>query len=328
MEAFFDHWRSALGVRSTLAVVAFSLLATACATKEAQLTDPPEVPGLPQRSTHAEFVTPSGIRILALHTGWVGVRPTHRELRAPRFLAVPLIFAESSWADWMPIISYVVIHPEGTFLVDTGASPDINDKSYFSCDEYNEVFYDNNLRFAVPNGDDLNARLTEVGIAPADIMAVVISHFHADHIGEVALLPNARFFTGAGNWPKHVGSFTCRLPSGFTPEFPEFSGGTFGGFRTSKPFTSDGKIKMIALPGHTPGHIGLMVSDADKTWLMVGDATFDADQTKRSAVTGVSQDFDDAIATQESLKNLLDSHVVILLPSHDAAVLSLKTKSN
>jgi glyoxylase-like metal-dependent hydrolase (beta-lactamase superfamily II) len=278
------------------------------------------VPAADSLPTVSQVTTPSGMRIHALRTGWVAVKAIHRELDVPRWWALPSILLGRSWADWMPIVVFVVEHPEGVFLVDTGPSAQINDDGYFACDTGNAFFYERNMRFAVPPGDTLAPRLVEAGIDPGRITTLLITHFHADHVGGVDIVPRARVLTGAGNWPRHTGSFTCRLPTEFSRETVRFDGPPVGSMTASRALTSDGKIRVVSLPGHTPGHVGLAVTDAGHTWLMVGDATFDFEQTRRSAVAGVSQHFDRATATQEQLNALATTNSVTVLPAHDPSV--------
>jgi N-acyl homoserine lactone hydrolase len=292
--------------------------------------------------------TQSGYRIAALHTGWVGVKRTHRELDVPAWLAVPSIMLGSKFAPWMPIICYAVVPPSaaaaaadvrssgisaappsaGTVLVDTGPAEDINDPSYYACDPHNEFFYKRNLRFYVRPGETLGPRLGQAQIEPSSVSDLVITHFHADHVGGAHLLPNAQAITGPGNWPNHVGAFTCKLPRGFNPRAAEYTStapvpaGSSSVFQELFPathaLTPDGRVRVVPLPGHTPGHCGVALLDGQQTWLMAGDATFDVDQTSRCGVCGVSQDVPLALDTQRRIKQLLerDPHAV-LLPAHD-----------
>jgi N-acyl homoserine lactone hydrolase len=273
-----------------------------------------------QTPTMAQTTTVSGIRIHALRTGWVAVKGTHRELDVPRVLALPSIIFGRDWAPWMPIIVFAIEHPEGVILVDTGPSPQINDTDYYACDKNNEFFYKRNLRFSVPAGDTLRPRLMQAGIDPARVASLVITHFHADHIGGVDVVPQAKAFTGVGNWPQHTGSFTCRLPAGFQPQLVDTSAVAATDLAKSTALTVDGRVRLVPLPGHTAGHIGVAVTDGGHTWLMVGDATFDLDQTERGAVTGVSQDISNAQATQKQLKRTAASGAVTVLPAHDPSV--------
>lgn len=309
--------KSSAGGRSRSAVRA-GLLAVMPALALAAEPGPAPPPDDPV--TSAQVTTPSGIRIHALRTGWVAVKPTHRELDVPRWMALPSILLGRRWAGWMPIIVFVVEHPEGVFLVDTGPSPRINDADYFACDSSNAFFYERNMRFAVPDGDTLAPRLAQAGIDPGKVRILLITHFHADHVGGVDVVPRARVVTGAGNWPRHTGSFTCRLPEGFAPSTVVFDGAPIASLPASHAITADRKLSVVPLPGHTPGHVGLAVTDAGHTWLMVGDATFDADQTLRGAVSGVTQDVDRAAATQAQLKAASSSTSVTVLPTHDLSV--------
>lgn len=284
-------------------------------------SEPPPAPSPDSSPTVAQMVTASGIRIHALRLGWVAVKSTHRELDVPRWLALPSIMLGQTWAAWMPIIGFAIEHPEGVILVDTGPSPEINKDDYYACDKTNEFFYKRNMRFSVPAGDTLGPRLAQIGIGAAQVSAVVITHFHADHIGGVNLVPQAKAYTGAGNWPSHTGAFTCRLPTGFVPTTVSFDG-SGAGIAPSVALTADGKVRIVPLPGHTPGHVGVTVSDGGRTWLMVGDATFDQDQTNRGAVTGVSQNIATALATQALLKSLTAQGEITMLPAHDPTVFS------
>lgn len=285
---------------------------TACSSTP----EPPLPASLPET---ASLTTPGGLKIHALRTGWVGVKRAHRELEAPDFWALPAVLT-SGWAPWMPIISYVVEHPEGVFLVDTGPAEAINSPDYYTCDPNNEFFYQLNLRFSLPPGDTLLPRLQSLGLAPERITNVLITHFHADHVGGIGHLPRARFLTGPGNWPAHVGSLTCRLPAGFQPEIVSYAPEPVGLFTRSRALTSDGRVRVVPLPGHTPGHAGLVVLDQGHLWLFAGDATFDTDQTLRGGVTAVSQDLPQARHTQGLLRDLLALGDVTLLPAHDPDV--------
>jgi N-acyl homoserine lactone hydrolase len=170
---------------------------------------------LPKVIGHATAVTPSGFRIHAMRTGFVGVKRTHRELNVPASLAVPAIFLGSEWAPWMPVISYAVEAPNdgGVFILDTGvaASADTDPGAYYSPDPSNAFFYLRNLRLRLPAGDALADRLSDAGIAPSSVRGVVLSHLHADHVGGLDAVSHAPVYTGRGNWPAHVGSFTAYM---------------------------------------------------------------------------------------------------------------------
>ena len=280
-----------------------------------QSSKAPEAPSPEIFPAVSQAKTPGGTHIYALRTGWVNVKKNHRDLKVPSWWVLPAIFF-GEWADWMPIISYVVVHPEMTLLVDTGPERAILQKNYYDCDPNAAFFYTRNLRFSVPPGDTLKERLQEIGMAPEQIDRVLITHFHADHVGGLKDVAHARVSTGSGNWPGHVGAFTCRLPAGFSPEllnFPE-------PFAESEALTTDGALHFISLPGHTPGHVGLSLKEGQKRWLMVGDATFDAVQSASGNVAGVSEDMAQAREVQKKLHLAFEDPDTLVLPAHDVSV--------
>lgn len=305
--------------RRTIASLLFplSMMLAGCTVPAAH---PAPSPGSDPLPLQAEITTASGIRIIAMRTGMVQIKTQHREVTVPRLLATPAIFLGSNWADWMPIISFAIVHPEGTVLVDTGPAADVNAEDYYGCDPFNAVFYKRNLRITVARDETLAARLAAAGVEPANVTKLVVTHFHADHIGNVDLVPRAAFYTGEGNWPKHVGSFTCRIKSGRVPDSPTYSKSGIEGFEQSMALTRDGKVHIVPLPGHTPGHVGVAVTDGGRTWIMAGDATFDQGQSTRGALAGVTQDFDRAQASQSLLNRLWTRANVVVLPAHDASV--------
>lgn len=302
--------------RSLLAAGLIS--ATACFPSP---TAPPAVPSIPEPIPVATLRTADGrIAVHALRLGWVGVKGAHREFDVPAFIAIPAIFLGRSWTPWMPIISYVIEHPDGAILVDTGADAAFAQEDYWACDKRTGLFYRKNLRFAVPSGDDLDTRLSGVGLSAEQVKQVVITHFHADHLGALPRFLDRPVLTGEGNWPTHRGSFTCRFPASFKPELvaaTPFSAALTGG----RALTRDGRIRVVSVPGHTPGHVGVVIEDGNRRILLAGDATFDLAQSARGGVTGVATDRRAARATQRTL-TALDSAGTLVLPAHDETVFS------
>jgi len=276
-------------------------------------TDPPNVVAVPEVAQ----VVAGDIRITALRTGWVRVKRPHQEFHGVGAFRFPAIIAARNWGPWMPIISYVVEHPERTVMLDTGASPNINDADYFSCHRPSEWFYGENLRFHTGPDEALGARLAVAGIDAASVDDVLVSHFHGDHVGGFGDVPRAVIWTGPGNLPKHVGSFTCRLPEDRPVRDLSWAPDAAGVFAGAQALTSDGRVQAVRLEGHTPGHIGIRVQTGGGTWLLVGDATFDRDQTERGAVTGAAQDLRRSRETQAVLGQLWAGGAVVL-PAHDA----------
>ena len=90
------------------------------------------------------------IRLTMFQTGWVAVKKPHLEFSGPAALRVPAILSSLSWTEWLPITAFVIEHPEGVIVVDTGETMQmVSDPDYPACDPGSRFFYSRNLRFAL-----------------------------------------------------------------------------------------------------------------------------------------------------------------------------------
>jgi len=291
-----------------------AVLAFGCGTTDLARVEPPSLP------REAETTTPSGIRIVAVRTGWVGIKEPHWRYEPPALLVLPRLVLSRRWHPWLPNISYAIARDGRSLLVDTGADPAIESDDYMRCDPANRFFYRHEMRFRADPEDTIDRRLPELGVRAATLETIVITHFHGDHPGRLAAFPPTRVVTGPGNWPEHVGSVPRTMPPGFAPEIATFPDGPFGVFERSQRLLDGDDVRLVPLPGHTPGHVGVLVRDGARYWLVAGDATFTEEEARSGHVCGLSQDVELAGRTQDRIRRQLDEYDTVLLPAHDPAV--------
>jgi len=184
---------------------------------------------------------------------------------------------------------YLIRHAEGWMLWDTGVADAIA---------------------AMPDGQapsdprmthwrrpkTLASQLEELGVRPADIKYVAVSHSHPDHIGNVALFPQSMLLVQKFEyeWPGPTG--TPR----FKPEQPvtklEGDHDVFG----------DGSVTIIATPGHTPGHQSLLVR-LPKTGALVlsGDAVHFQSNWENRGIPANNTDKDQTLASMQRIADIL-----------------------
>lgn len=259
------------------------------------------------------------VRVTVVPVGWIAVRPPHREHNGPWALRYPALLAATRWAPWIPVNVVLIEHETGIVLVDTGEAVD-QPPGHFGCgDAAQERFYRTFLRIPVRPGTETPTRLRALGVQPTQIDTVVLSHLHSDHVGGLASFPRARVVVGPAA-RQATGALACRLPSERVDE-DDAPDGPVGPFPRSGALTSDGKIRTVPLPGHTPGHLGVAVSTDLGLVIAGGDAAFDHEQLRRRALSAVVHDPDANRATHAQLAGVLDEGGMVLLAHQPQAEL-------
>jgi N-acyl homoserine lactone hydrolase len=144
---------------------------------------------------------------------------------------------------FMSVASFLVVHPKGTLIWDTGAVPD----SAFKPDGKPGT-----MRYATAT-KTLRSQLAEVGYSPADITYLALSHFHWDHVG------NANLFAGS-TWLVTKAERDIMFSD---PPSPRTEPQNYSALKNAKTIFltgsqydvfGDGAVVIMAAPGHSPGH--------------------------------------------------------------------------
>jgi glyoxylase-like metal-dependent hydrolase (beta-lactamase superfamily II) len=188
-----------------------------------------------------------------------------------------------------PALPALLIHPlEGPILFDTGYAP--------AFDRATHPFPERMYRWLTPMrldaGRDAASQCRARGFEPGDVRHVVLSHFHADHIAGLHDFPQARIHcarggfvhaTTRGRWRSVCsGVLKGLLPHDIAARAKFFEEAPARELcADARPFTQgadllgDGSLLAVELPGHCPGHWGLLVADARcGLHFLVGDAAW------------------------------------------------------
>ncbi len=178
-------------------------------------------------------------------------------------------------------------------------------------------------------------QLARWDLTPRDIRRVIISHFHADHIAGLRDFPHAAFIATQaaydgihgkqGIGALRRGFIPALLPDDFTQRtelLPAFAGEDLPGLGATHDLFGDGTLRLVALPGHARGQIGLLAQTArgpvlfaaDGCWLTRSIAT----NTPPHPITNLLAD--DPKAVRRTISGLhafaqAQPHVIII-PSH------------
>ena len=160
--------------------------------------------------------------------------------------------------------------------------------------------------------------LKQMNVNPDDVKYVGISHYHADHTGQLAVLKNATLLIGKGDW------------DGITAN-PPIAGANTKGFAewiaekrkletqiADKDVFGDGSVVMLRAPGHTPGHSMLLVRLKEMgPVLLSGDAVHFLENYDYEGVPGFNFDRAQTIASIQRIKQIQKNLKATLIIQHD-----------
>jgi N-acyl homoserine lactone hydrolase len=224
----------------------------------------------------------------------------------------------------MPVLSYVVRHPRaGTFLIDTGLHADAH-RSLRG--DYGRVLATlfRNLR---PAGQPFDAQLRERGVDPASVERVVMTHLHVDHTSGIRLLPKARFICNRAEWEAATQRGAARggyaahhLPDSSRMRLLDLATGEpYGPFDHSLDLFGDGSVRLLSTPGHTKGHVSVLIErGAEGPLLVVGDAAYtvrNIDEQILPAFTAGDRAYRESLARLREYA--LEHPEATLVPTHD-----------
>jgi glyoxylase-like metal-dependent hydrolase (beta-lactamase superfamily II) len=154
----------------------------------------------------------------------------------------------------------------------------------------------------------LVSALAALGLKPADVRHLAISHVHPDHVGNVEEFPDATLIM-----QKAEREYGLRLPlNPFTPknrtELIEGDKDLFG----------DGSVTILSTPGHTPGHQSLLVHLAGTGYVVLsGDAVHFQSNWDNRRVPDFNVDKAQSLASMEKIARILDERHAQLWINHD-----------
>jgi glyoxylase-like metal-dependent hydrolase (beta-lactamase superfamily II) len=212
--------------------------------------------------------------------------------------------------------AYLVVHPRGTLLWDAG---------FLSDSVIESGAPQTGMARATKT---LKGQLAQAGYKAADITYLALSHYHGDHTG------NANDFKAA-TWlvtkVEHDAMFTEPPPRIASPT-------TYSALKDSKtvylPLESDydvfgdGTVVIKPTPGHTPGHLALVVKLAKTGSVMLtGDMYHYPEEVGRDDLPPGEADKAQALATRKAVREFVQKTGTQLWIGHDLVGFSKLKKS-
>ena len=165
----------------------------------------------------------------------------------------------------LPVPVFLIEHPKGSALFDTGLHPDCqHDPDGRLGPRLAGLF-----RIGFQPGEEVGAQLEMIDRDPGKIDLIINSHFHFDHVGGNALIPNATMLVQRHEWEAGLDP-DIAARHGYNPRDFDL-GHKVRLVDGEHDVFGDGSVVCLPTPGHTPGHQSL------KLRLTGGDVVLAAD---------------------------------------------------
>jgi N-acyl homoserine lactone hydrolase len=261
------------------------------------------------------------MRIHAMRTGTVAIRERQRRGEGRGALRLLRTALGGVWTELLPIWSWVIEHPEGVIVVDTGVNARMLEPGYFT---WWNPYFRRNVRVSVGPEEEIGPRLRGLGIAPEDVRWVVLTHLHMDHDGGLKHFPNAEILVSreehriaTGPLGKVAGYLPHRWPSWFAPRLVDLSPQPSGPFPRSLALTAEGDVRLVGTEGHSAGHMSVIISEEGRSLFIAGDTSYTEGLMLEQAVDGVSPRERIAQRTLGRVLRYAEEVPTVYLPSHD-----------
>jgi N-acyl homoserine lactone hydrolase len=216
----------------------------------------------------------------------------------------------------LAVSCYLIRHPQGDLLWDTGLPDSISQQS--------DGVTEGAFTISVPR--TLASQLAELGVAPNDIEYLALSHSHFDHTG------NANDYASS-TWVSDPAERTWMYSEDAKTRGAEAE--TYSKLAQSRTIDvtedldlfGDGSVTLVRTPGHTPGHLVLMVSLSNSgPVLLSGDLYHMRESREHRRVPRFNVDRDQTLTSMEKFEALAKQTNARVIIQHDVNDIALLPK--
>jgi glyoxylase-like metal-dependent hydrolase (beta-lactamase superfamily II) len=229
---------------------------------------------------------------------------------------IPTVPKERQRDITIPVSMWIIDHPKGVVVFDTGNNVAITQ----DCKAYWQPGLCDFLKPSQKRADTIDAQLQKLGYSVDKVKAVVTSHTHLDHAGNMEMFPNA----------VHILQKKELYQGWFPEKFQGRSGGAFvmADIDGTREFNflelegdydvfGDGSVQVLSTPGHTLGHSSMKIKLASgKSIIMSQDAVW-MQENLDGYPAGLNYSVQDYTKSVNRLKFMRDLEGADLFMAHD-----------
>lgn len=201
---------------------------------------------------------------------------------------------------------YLIRHGDQHMLWDTGLPSALKGTSV------------RNWVFTLSIERTITEQLADLGLAPADIDFVGISHYHNDHIGQASEFPNAKLLIGRGDAEAVASGSMEETRAQLAPWLAEGAEGEVTRIGMDHDVFQDGSVVIKGMPGHTPGHSTLLVRLPETGDIMLtGDLYHFEEQVEKKGIPVFNTNRADTLASFHRFDQMAENLGATVIIQHD-----------
>jgi N-acyl homoserine lactone hydrolase len=210
-------------------------------------------------------------------------------------LVLPDFHPESATDPTSPVFAYVIHHPDGPVLVDTG----VGRGNQF----LDEVYQ--------PTVTDLDEALAGVGVDVRDVVAIVNSHLHFDHCGQNPML----YGVAVPVYVQAAEVEAAREPFYTDPAWASVPDDQLRMVDGDESLAEG--IRILATPGHTAGHQSVIVAGGGEVALIAAQSAWRVSEFEAGMPSAGNVSDELWNAGTDSLRRLRSLDPAVAYFSHD-----------
>ncbi len=271
------------------------------------------------------------MKIHWIQTGTVAIRPNQRQGIGNGYARLLNTLTDRRWTEPLPIYAWVIEHPEGVIVIDTGETARTSEPGYFT--RWHPYF--KHVKPSVTPEQEIDVQLQRLGIRPKDVRWVVLTHLHTDHAGglfhfpESEIIINRRAYELALGFAGQARGFLPQhFPAWLNPALVDLKTRPWGTFPASLSLTQAEDVFIVPTPGHTEMHQSVVLRANGMTYFFAGDTSYTQQLMLAQQIDGVSLDATSSRRTLQRIRQLAEQMPLVYLPSHDPeSVMRLKNQT-
>ncbi len=205
---------------------------------------------------------------------------------------------------------YLVRHPSGDLLWDAGLPDAINGAP-------DGAVVSEPFKLTVPK--TLKGQLERIGVPPEFVEFFSISHSHFDHVGNANLFKDSTFIVNEKE-RDHMFRAEARADAEAFGAYSDLEAAKKTTFTDSFDVFGDGKVIIVSMPGHTPGHSVLLVNlEHSGPILLTGDLYHLTPARQNRTVPTFNTNVEDTLASMDKFEELAKASGARVIIQHEAA---------